>query len=57
MGDAGDMTVLPKIHGTGNGGKQKIFPAKIGYLWIQTLTRQWTLKQTFITKDSIRNRF
>jgi hypothetical protein len=23
MGDAGDMTVLPKIHETGNGGKQK----------------------------------
>jgi hypothetical protein len=34
------MTVQPKKGGTGNGGKQKIFPAKIGYLWTQTLTRQ-----------------
>jgi hypothetical protein len=26
------------------GGKQKIFPAKIGYPWTQTLMTQWTVQ-------------
>jgi hypothetical protein len=41
------MTVSKK-GGTGNGGKQKIFPAKIGYLWTHSGFAFFALKKIVI---------
>jgi hypothetical protein len=48
------MTVQPKTGGTVNGRKQKIFPAKIGYLWNKILntTQEPSLLKTTSEIDS-----